>query len=682
MSFRVVITVAFLIMASWFSTSAQIENNQFIEQIIEPIAENADEDLDQTEIVEKYINYQKKPLNLNKAEKEQLEGLLILSPFQILALLEYRQHSGALVDLLELQNIEGFDIGTIKKILPFVTLSDSDLFTNISFKNIIQHGEHTLMFRTGRLLENQKGYLIPDSSSKSNYTGTPEKMYMQYKLKLENKLSVGLTMEKDPGESFFSGHQKTGFDFYSGHIFLKSPTGKIRKVVVGDYALQFGQGLTLWSGLSSGKGAAIATVVRQDAGIKPYTSANESSFFRGTAATFALKNVSLTPFVSYKNIDGNLNDQDNAISAIAYSGLHRTQTEAENKNKIDQFVYGSVFQLENRKFKVGAIAYHTRFNKAFSGGNFEYNRHSFSSSDLTNLGLYYNYTWRNVFLFGEAAKSLNSGYAYQVGALVSLSPAVSLSLLKRDYQKNYHSFFNSAFAESSNAVNEKGFYSGISFKPFSKIEITSYVDFFKFPWLKFRVDAPSSGFEILTQIIYSPAKKISAIFRYKRENKEENDDELSEINYLETVRRASYRIELNYKINTDFQFRNRLEVSQYQKGNDATQSGFLIYQDLIYNPVQSKISGNFRFALFDTPGFDTRIYAYENGLLYDFSSPAFQNKGIRFYINSRIKMKRGIDFGLRYAITKYVNIDQIGSGLDLIEGNKKSEIKAQLRLQF
>src|SRR5690606_34180808 len=113
--------------------------------------------------------------------------------------------------------------------------------------------------------------------------------------------------------------------------------------------------------------------------------------------------------------------------------------------------------------------------------------------------------WRNIYIFGEAAKSLNSGFAMLNGLMVSLSPKVSLITFHRDYGKNYHSFYNQAVSEGTSAVNEKGFYSGIVISPNRKIEWSTYADFFRFPWLRFRVDAPSSGYEILSQFVYSPS---------------------------------------------------------------------------------------------------------------------------------------------------------------------------------
>ena len=98
--------------------------------------------------------------------------------------------------------------------------------------------------------------------------------------------------------------------------------------------------------------------------------------------------------------------------------------------------------------------------------------------------------------------------------------------------------------------------------------------------------------------------------------------------------------------------------------------------------MSSKISGNLRFAIFDTEGFNSRIYAYENDVLYSYSVPAYQGRGLRCYLNGRYTISRGLDIWLRYALLSYTDQQTIGTGLDKIEGNKRSDIKLQVRYQF
>lgn len=662
-------------------SKAQVDSERITEPIIESISETANEDFDYSELLERLNFRLNNPLNINVATRENLEELFFLTPIQIANLLEYRVQNGKFISLLELQSVESLDAETLSKLLPFIRLSEANPLEDLNFKSAVKNGSSDVLFTFGKVLERQSGYEKPADPSKSYYTGNSSRFLTRYRYHLGANFSASLTMEKDAGEQFSLGSKNRGFDFYSGNIAYKSD-GRLQKIVVGDYSLQFGQGLTLWTGLSFGKGAAVATITKNNIGLKPYSSTNELLFLRGISASYRLGNMVATPFVSYRFLDAGIDETGSGrqISSLSQTGLHRTITELENKSSVSQTVYGANIQYSIKNIRLGATAYQTIYSLPVARGDAEYEAFEFSGNKLNNVGAYYNYNWRNLYVFGEFAKSINSGSAFLNGLMISLSQKVSLVAFHRDYQKNYQSFFNQAVAESA-AVNEKGFYSGIIVSPSRKIEWTMYADYFRFPWLRFRVDAPSSGYEILSQLSYSPSKRMKAILRYKIENKEENYNLDNTSNYLEQVRKQNYRVELNYKVNEYLELRNRLELVDYQKA-ETHELGSLITQDLIYNPLQSRFSGNMRFALFDTPGFNSRIYAFENDLLYSYSFPAFQNKGARYYINCRYKVNKHADLSFRYAISSYYNLTSIGAGLDKIEGDKKSDIKFQLRFQF
>lgn len=660
---------------------SQTENDPVTEQIIESIAENVSENFDYSELTERLNFYRKYPLNLNKTNNGQLQEFYFLSPLQINAVLQHIEENGPLLNLLELQGIDGFDLPTIRKLLNFVKLNGPDPFIGISAANLLNQGRHDLILRYGQILENQQGFMIPDSSDRSRYLGTPQRFLTRYRYSFGQHIAASINMEKDAGEQFFAGSQTKGFDYYSASLSVKN-VGKIRQLVAGDYALKFGQGLALWSGLSFGKGADIASITKQNIGLLPYTSFNEVLFFRGIAATLVYKNFAFTPFISFRKADAGLEDETAGINSLGLTGLHRTQNEISNKNAAKQLLFGSAVNYNYNALNIGATAYHSSFDKAFEAGRYLYNQFEFAGSKLTNFGLNYNYTLYNTYFFGEAAHSAGSGYAFTNGLISSISPKVSAVFLHRNYQKDYHSFYNQAISEGSTAVNERGFYSGLTVRPVSGWELSAYADFFRFPWLKYGVDAPSMGYELFGQLAYTPNKRLKVVTRYRYKQKEENDDDENTANMLQPVNKHNYRLELNYKINDDFMIRNRVEMSQYKKQPGAAETGYLAYQDVVYNPVQSKFSGNLRFSIFDTSGFNSRIYAYENDILYSYSVAGYQDSGLRYYVNGRYTLKKGIDVWARYSMTSYTDRQSIGSGLDEIAGNKRSDVRLQLRYQF
>jgi hypothetical protein len=86
--------------------------------------------------------------------------------------------------------------------------------------------------------------------------------------------------------------------------------------------------------------------------------------------------------------------------------------------------------------------------------------------------------------------------------------------------------------------------------------------------------------------------------------------------------------------------------------------------------------------LFNIDSYNARIYVYENDVLYAYSIPAFQNKGMRYYAVVRYTLNRHFDIYARFAQTTYDNIKEIGSSLEQILGNTRSELKLSVRLKF
>ncbi|WP_407430698.1 helix-hairpin-helix domain-containing protein [Arcticibacter sp.] len=655
---------------------AQTESDPLIENLLETIAENQQQDNDYAELSERLYFLKEHPYDLNTVNAEQLSELVFLDPLQADNLIKYRRENGPFTDIQELQLIDLFTWPLIEQLLPFVFIDKPALLQKQAMSQV---SRLDWMTTYGRVLESQKGYEAGDSVRR--YEGSSYRLVSRLRYHSGSRISAGLTMEKDPGERFSFRNGVNGFDFYSANFFVRGRR-MVRKLAIGDYSLQFGQGVALWSGLGFGKGASISGIAKVQSGLKPYSSTNESGFFRGVAATIGLHHLELTPFVSFNRIDAALVPADSlqstAISSISASGLHRTASELSRKGSESQLVYGSVLQYEDKGLRIGALFYQTRFSEPLQRSETLYRRFDFAASNLTNGSLYYNFTWKNTYSFAELSHSFGTGLAMIGGLMGSLSKQVSAIVLYRNYHQDYYSFFSQSIAEGSGVSNEQGLYSGLHIRLNARMEWSLYTDLFKFPWMRYRVDAPSLGREILTQAVWSPNKETKLALRFRSIIKQQNDNVENAVNYLVSVEKENYRIDLSYKIGRSWTLRNRAEMVRFEKDAER-QSGTMIYQDIIFKPLGARFSGNCRMALFSTDGFDSRLYAFENDVLYSYAIPAYQDGGIRYYLNGRYRIGRAIDLWLRYAMTVYNDKDEIGSGPDLISGRSKSDIKFQIR---
>ena len=259
-----------------------------------------------------------------------------------------------MTSLYELQAIEGFTFEMFENIKPFCMVREArgkDISPNTMHPSgpplldMIKDAKHELLLRFVTLLEQQKGYTPPDTNSdgslSSRYLGNSHKYYARYRMRYNKNFSVALVGEKDQGEEFKwdPANNIHGFDFTAGHIFLRD-FGNLKRLVVGDFNMQVGQGMLLSTGLGFGKGSeAVNAVKRQNLGIKPYASVNENQFMRGAAATVAFDRFYFTGFFSRMSLDGNISSLDSVsddialVSSLQTSGLHRTESELFDKGR-------------------------------------------------------------------------------------------------------------------------------------------------------------------------------------------------------------------------------------------------------------------------------------------------------------------------------------------------------------
>jgi hypothetical protein len=681
-TFLLIITFA----TSFSMANAQIEtpeNQIIIEDAVDQIGEETDFNFD-TEF-ENLGAYANKQLNLNRANEDDFKAFGLLNPIQIQSLLTYRNDVGDFISIYELQAIPNFDLDIIQQILPYVSVGNG-LIGKEDFLSRLTKGDATIYTRFRRVLEAQEGY---ETDKDNAYLGDKNQYYFRFRYNYDTRLSYGITMEKDPGEDFFSGSNPQGFDYMSAHFYARDLSKNIKTVAIGDYKVSLGQGLTMWSGFGFGKSAAALNTKRQSIPILPYTSVNENLFQRGAAATFSFNQFSLTTFVSSRNLDANISSIDTsnfeedvqAISAFQISGFHRNKAEIEDEKAVRQLLYGGSLAYKLRRGKIALNSVYAKYNATIETNDNLYNLNRFSGNELLNISTDYEYTYRNLHFFGETAMSDNRGLATLNGLLVTTGKAVDFTILQRYFSTDFQTVAGNAFGETRNVNNESGVFLGIQIYFNQAWKMSAYFDNWQHKWLKFNIDAPSVGSEYLVQLNYRPSRGTEMYLRYRNETKERNaTNSETAINYLISNQKTQFRFHLSSKLTPAFTIKSRVEFARFYNGIDAPENGFLVYQDLAYNGRNFRFST--RFALFDTETYNARIYAYESDLLYNFSIPAYYYKGSRFYLNCRYNFSKYFLLEARFSRTTFYNRDFVGSALEMIEGSSRSEIKMQARVRF
>ncbi len=647
------------------------------------------DDSDYSELYESLFQLYTNPLDLNGVSSDDLAATFILTEIQLKSFFEFRTKFGPFISLYELQAIPNFDLTTIYRLLPFVTIQPKPLSLKDALRNPTQH---FLILRSGQLLEQQKGFSSLDTSSRSvsRYAGKPVYGYIRYRYARTGSYSFGFTMEKDAGENWWAWQPKRqilGPDFTSFHVQIQK-RGKIKNLILGDFQMQAGQGLIMAAGFSLGKGTeVIRTTYRSTLGLKPYTSALETNYFRGIAATYSLfKNVDVTGFYSRTRKDVSLDNEEAdepIISSMLTSGYHRTQTERDKHGIIAEQDIGlhGIYRMSSQRGQVGLTILNTTYGSVLRKSDLPHNLFEFSGKRNLILGMHGDYHWQNFHFFGEAARSKSGGVGAVGGFIAGLGKTIDFTLLLRHYDKNFHSFYGTAISEATRPINETGSYWGLRYAPNRRWQFSAFYDYFKFPWLKFQINAPSEGHDYLFHTLWKPNKKFNAYAMFHEKHKAHNlpDSRATILEVVNTIRRTAV-INIEYDLPLRYSIRTRLQYGDFTYFGGTRSGGFTIVQDCSWHFKSLEVSA--RIAFFKTDDYDSRQYVYEKDVLYAFSIPAYYDTGTRHYLMLRKNLTKNTKLWIRWSQTRYAKLDTISSGLNEIQGNKRSELKVQLMHQF
>lgn len=642
------------------------------------------------DMINSLIHLSAQPINLNSAGFDSLKILFFLSDAQIDNLLDFRKKHGAFTHPNELLLITGISQQDLSNIKPFIRIGtytpEKQSRYHLS-QEILARLKMTRPKQAGYKKYSRKAFLYEKdyiTKKQSRFQGPPVGTLLKYKISNQQHWQGGLTLENDPGENYFTKNQKTGFDFLSVHV-CYTPEKIIHRIIIGDYKLQWGQGLLAWSGYSSGKSTSTLSNEKSGNGIAPYTSTDENRYLRGMAVSLhPTRTITTEIFVSYKKTDGNLADLDTLspktvqTATLYETGYHRNFSECEKKHLLKEFTTGLSTRLNHRHFRIGIQLLHYNFSPTLTIGKAAYQQYNETGHQRTLVSVDYKTGGYHFYLFGETAYSDNGTWATVNGVRYSGIPRFALCALYRHYDTGYHSHYNSGFAEYSNTTNEEGLYLGLESTPFRSLKINVYYDRFHFFSPRYQATLPGNGQEITGDITFNRSRW-NCSFRFKYEEKPEDDKTGENLQSVSRIKQE-YRLQLTYPIYRQLEARTRACYTRYLK-KEKHETGYLLYQDLIYT-TREKLKAQFRLAYFDTNSYNARIYAYEHHVLYGYSFPAYHDRGFRSYLNLNWKPYPPITLYLKAGITYYPDKSTLGSSLTQVDDNKLFDLSFQIRIKL
>lgn len=612
---------------------------------LEKYIENAETEQDYTALLDDMLQYYENPLNLNTCTPEELMQFPLITPLQANAILKHRQQFDEFLDYAELQ-VAGLETHQIKLLLPFIVVELSRAQQMQNLKNEFLTGKQQLISTT-KIAESDN---LPNGVLGNRFS---------HNLRLRHygsHFSLGLNADKDPGELYW----KRGADFYSGHIAVNH-FRRITYAVLGDFTLNFGQGLVLGSNVAMGKGANVMNVKRDRPLLKEYRGLRESGFFRGAAAQIAMnRKLQVLLAASVNHADATLRrDSLNQYYYTAFdeSGYHRTYSELSKKGTVKEKTIAvfAQYNLRNGNVSMGL----SRFNySALPEYSTELYRFFYPlSQDKTFLQLAQNQTLGNVHFFSEWAYEIASAKKSMIaGLMAAIGGRAEMVMLFRHYDAGFVARYNAAFGRSSQ--NERGLYTGIKYAINRRLSLAAYTDIYVHPWLQYSVAGTAYYSDFFVQADQAFSKKSGLYVRIKQSHAKENSTEETVVQQLQNRNSTQFRLHINNEINTHLKFEARAESNWVNRGEIIKYKGALLFVEVtaktrafLTGSLQNRLSLNARFTVFGTENYDNRIYVFENPLMYEFSSPAYYGKGSSFYILANLKLSKNWKLGIRYTET-------------------------------
>jgi hypothetical protein len=655
------VTFCLLIFVLNLNSIILFSQNENISEIIASVAEELAEDENDPEAAELYVeklyDLAEKPVRLNSADESELSRLFFLTDFQIKALADYIHSSGVIYSVYEVANITGFNRELAETMIPFITIvkAGSSSGDSARIKNSLL-----------------ASFIIRFPRSDTSFSGSPYKLLTRYKLSA-GKVAVNITSEKDSGEKLLAGKPPLP-DFISGSLSW-SGEGIIRKVIIGDFGTRFGMGTNLNTSLRTGLSLTSPGYMSGGEELRPYTSTDENNFFRGAALQMQLRKTGISGFISSNKIDATIisgNDSTGYfIKSFYRTGLHNTPVSLAKKDIITESGYGINLTYDLKKSTVGLIWSNTRFSlPVIIPATENEDVYGFQGRSNSIMSACYKTVLSRLVIYGELSSNPGKSIAFIQGLSFRPADRLSINLLWRSFDPGFVSFHGSSPFSSSSGNNLRGIFGNFTFEAAKHLFISAGCDLRYYPWMRYRCSAPSPGTSREAKIRYLPGERLTAEIRWNYRSTVLNDPESSGIYKQEKIISKAFRGSLSYLVLDNLSLSLRLD---YKTVNKDRSEGWLLLQDIKYKFRSIPVSVWFRYCIFRTDDWNSRLYAFENDLLYSMSIPALYGSGSRSYIMVSCKAGKFMDLRIKYGITEI-----IASG----KPEQNQELKAQLRLFF
>lgn len=624
------------------------------QQYLEQLSEQEEYEHTNWENYEEVLSeYAEHPMNLNTATKEDLEQFPFLSARQIEDIQAYIYQYGTMKSLGELAMIESIDWYQRQLLSCFVYVGEVSQRSFPAVGQIAKYGKHELVGAMKVPFYERKG-------DKEGYRGYPYKHWLRYQFHYGDYAKMGVVASQDAGEPFFGGKNRMGYDFYSYYLQIRK-WGRIKNLTIGKYRLRTGMGLILNNDFGFGKISMLSSFGRMGTSIRVHSSRYAANYLQGVAAMVSLtKKLDVSAFASCRKIDATI--KNDSISTIVETGLHRTEKEIEKQMAASAFLICGNVHYASNGFHLGATGIYYGYSLPLHPNKSQlYKRYAPEGSRFWNASIDYGYISRRLTLQGETAMGDCGTQATINTASYLFSDHLSLLALYRFYPYRYYALYSNSFCAGSDVQDESGCYIGIRWSPFSKWVVEAYGDVAYFAWPKYRMTESTYAMDYLASVVWQPSSSVSLGARYQYKNK-----------YQVTTQRARLSLGIVKKA---WSSKTQMDATLLKASR-----GYMLSENLSCKYRRLRL--NAVCGYFHTTDYDSRVYAFEPGMLYTMSFGSYFGEGIRYAILAKVDVGKHIVLVAKGATTDYFDRNHISSGYQQINASSQTDLELQIKWKW
>lgn len=549
------------------------------------------------EWIENWEYFMQFPLNLNTCDSNQLVQLLFLTPQQINALLKYRNKVKSFFSMYEVAQLYYWNAKTAQYLSIFSTL-DSVLVVPVFKKSGFISGRNLIRTRMKWPID-------------TSFRNLPISMLIKSEGEFNNTFQWHVLLEHDAHEAFFVKKKTYGFDFYSGVFSYTPKKSALHKLILGDYRIQFGEGLQIWSGFLFGGNVISMGQKHGVLDIKPYKSTMESGYLRGVSSLWSLgKNIQFLAFLSSRFFDANSkNDSLSAFSSMYLSGLHRNDLEISKKYTVREEAVGAAFRMNFKKVRLGAMSSFYYWNVDWLPSSHLYAKYKFNGNKLFVASAFFTTVGKMGLFSSEWSFSFPNGFACFHLFQKELSPGIKIGWNQHYFDKNYWAPHGQVQRLSNNGVGEFSSNLNLQAELHKKIHVLGGVSFQHFDYMTYQIPAPHQKWTLFLRWNYFPINNMELMLQNEVSN-QPFSSKLNEIKYLYYRVLINNSLRLQIELSKKWKLRSSIFYTLLKQERDW-KSGIALNQFIQYSNPKIGISWTLMYQYFSVSDYAMRTYAYE-----------------------------------------------------------------------